>query len=185
MKLAAVDPGVHRCAVAIFDGARLVDAAFFALPTFKRNSPTAVHPTAGLPKWIDGVIVEMPQYDGRARTARVQDLIGLAWHGALMAAALACGAPVFTATPAEWKGAEYKPQHHARLWQELTTEERRALGGNRTADVILAARRKGGLDRWSKPGGAYYPRSFDTHNLLDAAALGAWYLGRLPKGTEL
>lgn len=181
MILVAIDPGVHRCACARFQDGRLVDASFYSIATFKRGGPFAEWPAAELPKGIDGVVVEMPQVDGRTRTARPQDLIGLAWHGALMAGVLARSAPIFTATPSEWKGSEPKPQQHARLWEELTAEERHTLGGKPIEVAIMAARRRGALSRWSRPGVSYYPRGFAAHNLLDAVALGAWYHGRLPR----
>jgi len=91
------------------------------------------------------------------------------------------GATLIEVTPSAWKGTEPKPQHHARLWEVLTPEERAILGGMATARAIADAVRKGALSRWGKPGASYYPRSFTTHNLLDAAALGCWHLGRLQK----
>ncbi len=133
------------------------------------------------------VVVERPAYQGaRSDAARVADLIDLAWSGALLAGAYAGrdGARLVEYTPAQWKGSVQKPIHHYRLWQVLTPAERLVLGGADTERRILAAREKGALDRWGKPGAAYYGSSkgATVHNLLDAAALGAYHLGRLTKG---
>jgi hypothetical protein len=135
------------------------------------------------PYHFNYVVIERPQQDGRSRAARPEDLMGLAWEGALLAGAYSClnTAALVELTPTEWKGSEPKPQMHARLWKILTPAERLVLGGERTGIAIHKAREKGALDRWSKPGVAYYPRSFDTHNLLDAAALALVYGGRLAK----
>jgi hypothetical protein len=130
------------------------------------------------------IVVERPEYQGeRTQSARPQDLIALAWAGA-RAAAYAAGestAEIIELTPSKWKGTEPKPIHHARLWAILSAPERAILGGDATGAAIEAAVERGAMSRWSKPGVAYYARSFKTHNLLDAAALGAHYLGRLPK----
>jgi hypothetical protein len=184
VSIIAIDPGVHRCACAGFDDAgRLVETWYETARTFKRGE--APPPSRGprrVPLLQLAIVVEQPQYDGRSRTARAQDLMGLCWHGALLAGEFAGrdGAPVVAVTPTEWKGTEPKPRHHARLWEELDEAERRVLGGDATGKMILAARTKGALSRWSRPGASYYPRGA-AHDLLDAAALGAWYLGRLEK----
>jgi hypothetical protein len=153
------------------------------------------------------VVVERPALQGKkTRNARPQDLMNLAWSGALLAGAYAGrdGCPVLEFTPNDsrdprcvyhvkrsigaactcsrgWKGSEPKPVQHARLWEELSPAERLVLGGDLVRDAIYTARERGALDRWGKPGVAYYPRSFTTHNLLDAAALGCTYLGRLQR----
>lgn len=80
-----------------------------------------------------------------------------------------------------WKGSEPKPIHHARVWEELTLAERRVLGGDKTHAAIERACEKGALNRWGRPGASYYPRAFKTHNLLDAAALGLTFLGRIER----
>jgi hypothetical protein len=140
-----------------------------------------VRRTTGLA--IHTIAIERPQQDGRSRAARPEDLMGLAWEGALLAGAYSgvFGAVLVELLPREWKGSESKPQMHARLWAKLTPHERSLLGGEKTGLVIHAAREKGALDRWSKPGVAYYPRAFVTHNLLDAAALALVFGGRLEK----
>jgi hypothetical protein len=66
------------------------------------------------------------------------------------------------------------------LWDVLTGAEREVLGGADTFRRIAAAVQKGALDRWGKPGASYYG-AWTGHNLLDAAALGAYQLGRLER----
>lgn len=132
----------------------------------------------------DEVIVERPEYHGaRSDSARTQDLIALAWEGAMLAGAYAgrFGAPVCAYGVSEWKGSEAKPCQHARLWKVLDADERAVLGGDATWRAIDAAREKGALDRWSRSGGDYYPRGFKWADMLDAAALGATHLGRIRK----
>jgi hypothetical protein len=132
----------------------------------------------------DVVIVERPALQGdRTRAARPQDLMNLAWSGALLAGAYvgATHAELIEYTPQEWKGSEPKPVQHVRLWRVLTFEERAVLGGAKTWAVIEAARKKGALNRWARPGASYYPRKFTTHNFLDAVALGCYHLGRLER----
>jgi hypothetical protein len=132
---------------------------------------------------INAVVIERPQQDARSYGVPPEVLIKLAWESALLAGAYAAinGAPLVELTPSEWKGSEPKPQMHARLWAELLPVERELLGGERTGNTIFAAREKGARDRWGKPGVAYYPRAFKTHNLLDAVALAFVHGGRLEK----
>lgn len=131
---------------------------------------------------VEVVVIERPQQDGRSYGARPKDLIDLAWSGALLAGVyVGQGARLVEYTPAQWKGSEPKPLMHKRLWAELGHPERALLGGAETERRIHEACLKGARDRWGKPGVQYYPRSWDGHNLLDAAALYAVYVGRLQK----
>jgi hypothetical protein len=193
-----IDPGSSLagkgCAVARFVG-KYLSLAWFerfeqraALLTTPRTlfSPyeLASDVAVGLVVW------EQPVTQGsRTRAARPDDLMRLTEAGALLAGAYAGrdGAPVI-AWPASdtngvrgWKGAESKPANHRRLWEILDPEERALLGGDATGRAILAACEKGALCRWSKPGAELYAKSFTTHNLLDACAMGATYYGRLKR----
>ncbi len=123
---------------------------------------------------ITRVVIERPQYDKRSERARVQDLIGLAWDGAIFAASF--GAPVKWYTPHEWKGSEHKPVQHAALWKAFTPAER-ALFPADTEREIHDALERGARSRW-KDGTFDYPERFITHNLLDAVALGRHHLGK-------
>lgn len=158
-RLLAVDPGVHSHAWGLFEGPTLVSVGMgdHAIPE------------------ADGLVIERPEYQGeRSDRARTQDLINLAWSAGVLAGRLRL--PTAEVPPSAWKGTEPKPICHRRLWEVLSTAERELLGGRRTGDVIDAAVRRGALSRWSK---AAYPRSFPTHNILDAVALGCVILGRL------
>jgi hypothetical protein len=192
----AIDPGVagHGNACAAFVGGELAEVWFERVPTF------AAMPAEG-PRFVKRyeqagrvsvVVVERPVYQGkRSDNARAKDLIDLPWEGALLAGAFAGrdGCPIVALPSSDamvlderrrgWKGPEAKPANHWRLWQILNERERALLGGAATEKVIAAAREKGALSRWSKPGVAYYPRAWDTHNKLCAAALGATFLGRM------
>lgn len=174
----AIDPGYARkgggCACA------LLVVGEIAKVWFDR-------PVGGTGPWqigpIHAVIVEQPQQDKRSRGIPPETLIRLAWNGALLAGLYAgeLGCPVVAVTPSDWKGSTPKPIAHGRMWEILTPVERAVLGGYDTEAKIAAAKRKGGLDRWGKPGVSYYLRNWDGHNLLDAAALALTYVGRLKK----
>lgn len=131
---------------------------------------------------VSTVVIEALQFRGMVDLPRAQRLIKMAAAGYLAAGyALASGGDLVELTPGEWKGQEAKPMQHARLWRVLNEREKGHLGAHVTSRAIARAIEKGALDRWRKPGVAYYPASFKMHNLLDAAALGATYLGRLEK----
>lgn len=171
----AIDPGVHACACAYLENGHLLGTTFTQFSTAL--------------DWIGSykvthVVVERPEYQGlRTQSARPGDLIALAWAGALLAGRIvgATGAHLVELPPSSWKGSEPKPVHHSRLWQTLTSEERALLGGDTTRDAIARAVDKGARERWKKGGSAYYPRAWAMHNILDAAALGVFYVGRMRK----
>jgi len=186
VNVTAIDPGVAGAgnACAASEDKRIVCVWFARVPRFERGALLGEleGPCA------DIVIVERPVLQGdRTRAARPQDLMSLAWEGALLAGAYAGrdGATLIelpandTRDARGWKGSEPKPVQHARLWAILDAGERALLGGLVTERVIYAAREKGALNRWGRPGASYYPRAFTTHNLLDACALNATYTGRL------
>ena len=174
MNRISIDPGYAKasqgCACAAVSHGELV-ATWFARP----------EKHVRYPDHVSEVILEKPQWDGRDATAQV--LIELTYVGALLAGLYAGEdvADIIAYTPSQWKGSTPKPVHHGRLWEILEPQERKILGGERTGDIIQTAKEKGGLDRWQKPGVLYYPRSFTTHNLLDAAALNVFHVGRLKK----
>lgn len=181
--LAALDPAAEVSATALFTGAQLVELRNLDLDT-------CVHWYAA---W--SVVVEIPQADGRAAPA--DDLIRVAVNGARSAQALresAAGGSVTEARPREWKGSLPKAICHLRLWQALSDTERALLGGDKTAKAIANACNRGAKARWKKHANHHYSNrdlptvsqsSTDrvglkiTHDILDAVALGLWYLGRL------
>jgi hypothetical protein len=204
-----IDPGVagRGCACAAFDDAYLIGAWFERVVTFKPHQvlPAATPVGAG----FSFVAVERPVVQGeRTARADPGDLMDLSWEGALLAGSYAgrdeCPIVCLPSTNSTgrrcprhsarvkaadrggactcqkgWKGSEPKPQMHARAWERLEPAEKKMLGGRATERTIMAAREKGALSRWAKPGVAYYPKAFDTHNLLDALCMGLWYFGRL------
>lgn len=175
MNVIAIDPGGARkkCATVRMT-ADIIDA--YAIEVFRG----ALHVPCAL---TDAVIVERPQQDGRSFAARPEDLIEIAWEGAMLAAAYAwdSGATLVGLTPREWKGTEPKSQMHSRLWAVLSDAERATLGGEATRRAIYTAREKGAIKRWAPHSTAYYPRSFVMADVLDAAAMAAVFVGRLQK----
>lgn len=77
--------------------------------------------------------------------------------------------------PAEWKGQAKKPIHHRRLWHVLTEPERALLGGAATLAKIEIATRALAFGR-------RVSYTWSMGDRLDAAALGAFQLKRIPKG---
>ena len=166
----AIDPGFGvrsgGCACA-----RLLDGRVIAV-WFTRAAhpgvPAAAHTPA--PRLI---VWECPDADSRGAPPRT--LIQLAAAGATVAgycAGLFGGAEVVPVSADSWTRGEPKPQRHRRLWAGLDAGERALLGGPPTLEGIQAACEAGALERWKRPGGAYYPAGFRVHNLLDAVALG-------------
>lgn len=217
----AIDPGVagRGCACAsAHPHSGVLEDAWFERPV--RGGVTGIPHAKGLPPRLGQagsggtlVLVERPVYEGeRSEKARTQDLLALAWEGALMAGEFAgrdqC--PIIEMPPSDmtarecpfhgikayrkrdapidaccclvgWKGSEPKPRMHARVWDVLSYHERMILGGRATEKQIRAAVAKGALDRWSRPGVEYYPRSWDGHNLLDVASMIAVYTKRIKR----
>ena len=167
--LLAIDPGVHAQACALYVGGYL-DSVEFNL-----------HPD--LANLV--VVVERPEYQGkRTEAARVQDLIALAWNGARFGSMVAASSPggrLVELTPSQWKGSSPKPVVHAALWGVLSAAERAILGGAKTHAAIVKALERGAAKRWP-PNAHMYPSAWTMHNILDAAAMGAFYLGRIKKG---
>lgn len=176
--LAAIDPGYaargEGCAVAIFVEGVLA-RAYFARPDKLGEALGDM----GMRVGGSAVYWECPQVDTRTRVS-VPACVKLAAVGGMLAGmyAGAWGATIRAVSPSEWKGSTAKPVHHARMWRTLHDTERWLLGGAATLQEIESAQRKGALDRWSRPGASYYPARWNTHNLLDAAALGLWAVGR-------
>jgi hypothetical protein len=165
--LLAIDPGVHTQACALYCDATLAAAGF--------DFHSCGH--------LERVVVERPEYQGkRSDSARVQDLLALAWNGARFAAMTAanCGATLHELTPSQWKGSQPKPVVHAALWAILTPAEREILGGAKTFAIVERALERGAARRWP-PNIHFYSAAWTMHNILDAAAMGAFYLGRLKK----
>lgn len=174
--LLAIDSGYPDCACA-----SAVDGSLKQLFSGSVDS---------VPGWVryayDRVVVEIPTLRGDA-TPNPEDLLLIAVRGARLAQYAADSDAVITEyRPSEWKGNTPKPPHHARMWEALSPAERTLLGGVRTHRAILAACKRGATDRWRKPGARYYRKSElpagISHDILDAAALALFALGRIRKG---
>lgn len=170
----AIDPGAKTCAVAFFFNGALRWARTVSVDWF--------------PEAVAIAVVEIPERVNVAGTS-ADDLIRVAVAGARMAERCVRGTPgaVCEVRPAEWKGSVPKPICHARMWAALTYAEQDLLGlGNKTWTAIQLACERGAADRWGKDGKRYYRASeFPTvagvkitHDILDAVALGMWYVGR-------
>ncbi len=174
--LVAIDPGKRTCAVAVAAGIKLAGVGL--LPSLSKLYPVSLLSA-------NAVVWEIPEQRGGAG-APAEDLIWLAAAGADMARAIALDAPVRHRTPSQWKGSVPKPVHHTRLLDTLTGAELDLLGGPAAIHrAVDAACRRGAAKRWAKPGATYY-RKGDmpvgiTHDMLDAAALLMFELGRLRK----
>lgn len=183
MNIIAIDPGYSKrsqgCACALFFDDELVSVWFERRP----SSPRLLSRGDIQAHVMDLVVVEEPQQDERTRGIPPEVIARLAWEGGTLGAMYAglYGCKFAGRTPTAWKGGLQKPVHHGRLWGVLTDEERNVLGGDATLREIEAAKERGALARWKRPGVEYYRSGWTTHNLLDAAALGATELGRLLK----
>lgn len=173
--LAAIDAGAAYCAVAFYTDRRL---------RMLRTLPTEA--LLGCIR-CDRAVYEIPQADGRGAPA--DDLIRTAVGGAKVAAWLS---PIVSEyQPREWKGSRPKAAHHREMWDVLGDAERAMLGGAATLAAIEAACERGAKVRWQKRGamaGNHFYSDRDlpsvgglkiTHDLLDAAVLGLYDLGRL------
>lgn len=177
----AIDPGyAYGSAIAVFSGTRLVRVLFDVDAVDARKFGTAGARTLGTP---DLVVVEQPEHRANEGHAAAT-VLRLAWEGALLAGRLAGRhARVVAYTPTAWKGSVPKPIAHANLWDALSVAERKLLGGKTTHAMIERAVERGAVERWKRPGAAYYPSTWVTHNLLDAVALGRHYLTKTGKLT--
>lgn len=170
--LAAIDPGKRTCAVALATCGELTGVGLIM--------------SFAMPRWTtDAVVWEIPEQRGGAG-APAEDLIWLAAAGADMARAIALDGPVTQRTPSEWKGSAPKPVHHSRLLDVLIGAELDLLGGHTAIRrAVDAACARGAKARWAKPGATYYRKgempAGITHDMLDAAALLMFELGRLRK----
>lgn len=174
--LAAIDAGAEYCAVAVFVNCELW--VLYKASTLQL-SPRALR--------CDRAVYEIPQADGRG--APTDDLIRTAVGGAKVAAWLSDDVAEYQ--PRQWKGSTPKAAHHRRAWDALTDAEQQLLGGRATLLAIEAACVRGAAARWQKRGPNASNHFYSakelpavgglkiTHDLLDAAALGLYDLGRL------
>lgn len=176
-----IDPGEHKSAAAIFDGPELVGLEW-------------LHPGVEWPRidQVERAVIEKPRlYPGHPRPANI---LNLAWGGALVVGpfrpqriiynpASRCNVKIPKAVaralivyePSQWKGNVKKPSHHMRCWRKLSGHERMLF------EPITEEKIKEAVCKLAKTG-KVTGYSFETHNLLDAMALGLYHLKRTPKG---
>jgi hypothetical protein len=170
--LVAIDSGRNPCHCALYRHGKLSE--IFEAVT---HEPPILK--------AERAVFEIPQGDGRS--VPVDDLIAVAVGGAKVAAWIAHDVEGYTVRA--WKASKPKAVHHAELWDVLAPEEREVLGGAQTGLAIQKACERGAKARWKRSSTHHYSaRDLPTvsglkitHDLLDAAALGAYDLGRLGK----
>jgi hypothetical protein len=173
----AIDPGftridgsrtkwIDRSALAWFEGSRLVHAEYFA--DMKASYPTGP----------DVIVIEKPtvypsNFPGAPRVPP-NDIVDLAWAGAMLAGRFRCGAVVELLAQA-WKLQMAKPVCHARALRVLTPDETLLLPVGSVTRIQAASRVLGVTGKCP----AYRWRGVDV---LDAVSLGLVHLGRLDLG---
>jgi hypothetical protein len=173
--MAAIDSGSVECAVAFYTNG--------VLRTLRNLTTERLSDVISSYR----AVYEIPQADGRGAPA--DDLIRVAVGGAKVAAWLS--SEVAEYQPRQWKGSTPKAAHHRQAWDVFTEAEQALLGGAETLAAITAACARGAKARWQKRGALagnhfYSDRELPTvgglkitHDLLDAAVLGLYDLGRL------
>lgn len=126
--LAAIDPGLRRSGVAVFDSGRLCWAGLILNPERVVRGPRAWAAMAAqirdtLPEYLDVLVVEQPQEDGRTRQAYgdVLQLTGVVTM--ILSAFMGGAARVECPTPAQWKSSTPKAVMQARLRRDLPDYE--------------------------------------------------------------
>ena len=168
--LLAIDPGDEGdhpvSTLAYYAAGHLVGLAEY-------NTQTAqITMLAGTLVKPDLIAIEKPRIYPNGHP-RPQNIVNLAWAGgqALLAARLAYGCTFREYEPRAWKGQVKKPPHHHRFWQVLAAPERLLFPNDTYARIHAACQALGRTGKVEK-------YSWRWHNALDAAALGAFVLGR-------
>lgn len=148
-RVIAIDPG-RTSGWARYVGHRLQDAGTFAEQAYPLSWAA--------PSWL---VIEVPRiYPGGRGKGDPNGLIQLALTvGEIRGHYRARGCRIVETFPSMWKGQTPKEIHHARVLAKLDAQELRALDPHRR--------------RATKTN----PHGYD-HNLLDAVALGLWFLER-------
>lgn len=169
----AVDPGIRGCGCAVFDGGKLVKAAYVPNLVEEGNRACeAASMAAGVERWfrglfdpawfkLDALALEWPHiYAKRIREGKTKedpnDLLALCGVQASIATLLE-EAETYSYLPAEWKGQMKKEPCHQRIADRLAVPEQNVL--------ILASDEAGSL----------------SHNIWDAVGIGLFHLGRFDK----
>lgn len=162
------DPGAHRLAVSIAWMKELRSVGFIQAWGGPIHSPQGM---------ITFHAVEKPQIYQTTATAQANDCLDV-WGSAcwLRTEVRRVAHPIHfeerTLTPEQWKAQVDKPQHHDRIWQALTPEERRLF----PADTYDRIQR--GIERGSYGKG----KADEVHNLLDSTGIMLFCEGRTGRG---
>jgi len=158
VRILCVDPGLRGCGMAVFDGGHLVRAAYVKNPVeHGRGYKAHVGMGNAAFDWcdevLDRVIIEHPRvYPSSAQQkGDPNDLLDVVAVGAAVASGW-WGIECETVFPSEWKGQVPKETMTERIRRSLTDDERKNI--------------------------EKCPASL-MHNVLDAAGLGLYRLGRL------
>lgn len=175
MILLSIDGGNRKtnaraCAVAEYHRREL-----YALHELNRAQAVKASGDDGLT--CDVVAVEKPDYlkgDVPPKT-----IFALAWNACAVAYTLARGAPVHEYTvnsglETDWIGGVVKPVLHARIWAALSTAERKIFPASTADDIERAAEHYARTRKILK--------SYPAFDLLCAAGVGLFDLGRIKKG---
>jgi len=161
-KLIAVDPGVKKCAIAVFDDSHLTDA-FYVTTTHHDIAAGAAEMVEQMLAHADDfqvrVVIERPQiYAGSKAKGNPNDLLDLSFVAGTFNAVMDRASAAYL--PAEWKGQVPKLIHHKRLGEFF--EE--------NADVYETK-------VWQR-----ISKLKKDHDLRDAVGLGLFHLTLVGKG---
>ncbi len=165
--LISVDPGIRGCGVALFDGGKLVRAAYVKSPAKTGNNAAAcVSMGLAVYSWTDrtapdALALEWPQvYASRIREgsskADPNDLLALCGVDSVIAALYDLPTAMVTCfAPAEWKGQMSKEACQGRIIGRLSAAE---------LEIVMSVS----------------PPSL-RHNVFDAVGIGLFRLGRFDR----
>jgi hypothetical protein len=165
------DPGEHKLAVSIAWKKELRSVGFVQAWGGPIHNPTGD---------ITFHAIEKPQIYRTTATAQANDCLNV-WGSACWFRTVVrlAGHPIHfeerILLPEVWKAQVDKPQHHDRIWQALTPEERRLF----PPDTYTRIQR--GIDR----GGYTKSKGNEVHNLLDSTGIMLFCEGRTGRGGVL
>lgn len=174
-EVAAVDAAKQEPAFVFGYCGRIEAAGFDTTPG--RDSPlkNGVHDQN-----IDHVVLELSRSYGSRDAGKHGDIIAETCGGALTAGAMRAGRMTLV-HPDEWAGQTQKPPRHQRIWEVLAPGERKiiaAAAGVQPRDVDIHIELAcDAIALGKKP-----KYSHKVHNLLDAAGLFLFAVGRIKKG---
>lgn len=162
MILLSVDPGIGGCGCALWEGPKLLRAAYVGNEVADGHKGDLYERARGMaqsvahwvqePEIIGHAVIELPQtYGGRAAKGDTNDLIALATVCGALAATFA-EAVLSCVVPREWKGNTPKEVTSARVLEAFSDDE--------VAQSVISMPRAKGL----------------RHNVYDGIGIGLWWL---------